>query len=308
MDSDKILGILTGVALGDALGIPTEFTRTEPKMSYSEYVNTISFSIKFQYASINVPAASVSDDTEMTLSLLECLVKNSMTYYENKVIKSYINFANTSKMLGRNTRKLFKGIKTTEGYHRRYAKLTEEEKQHMQSNGSLMRAAPLSLISNRFIKIDCDLTNPNPINYYCNKIFVKLLKGLLKGADKDDCREFCQNYLEVETTPDEVKKVLRDALGRKDRRDITGKQKGWCCNTLYIALYAFFHYETFEDAMKFIIKDHPYSDSDTNASVAGALFGCLLGYEALKKEDITSKNIIAIKPIIKRIKSLIKKI
>ena len=47
-------------------------------------------------------------------------------------------------------------------------------------------------------------------------------------------------------------------------------------------------FSSFSDAMKWIIADHPGSDADTNASIAGALLGALYGYNLLDEQ--TKKN------------------
>lgn len=43
-------------------------------------------------------------------------------------------------------------------------------------------------------------------------------------------------------------------------------------------------FESFSDAMHWIINDHPGSDTDTNASIAGGLLGALYGFHALDKQ------------------------
>jgi hypothetical protein len=106
-------------------------------------------------------------------------------------------------------------------------------------------------------------------------------------------------YTQIDGTPSEIVCLLLDALTTTDlpgtdyrgRRDVSGKQKGWVCHSLYIALFTLFNFNTFDDAMHFVIGEHPGSDTDTNASITGALFGALLGYENMNKEFYTSQNI-----------------
>jgi ADP-ribosyl-[dinitrogen reductase] hydrolase len=303
---DKILGMLTGVALGDALGIPYEFSKITPVIAYSRYVNNIPFVIHFQFADTNIPANSVSDDTEMTLALLQSLSENKWNYEKDNVLINYMNFANTTKMLGRNTRKLLKGIKTLKGYNSRIAKLTDAEKNGMQSNGCLMRCSPLALVNNKDILTDVYITNPNDTTYHCVSIFVQMLKMCLAGHTKVKIKTYCLEYIKSETVPLDIIKCLNDSIEEKTSRDISGKTKGWICNTLYIALKAFWNYDNFQDAADFVIKYHPKSDTDTNCSVAGALFGAYLGYDVLNKEEYTSANIICLQPVIDKIKDLCK--
>jgi ADP-ribosyl-[dinitrogen reductase] hydrolase len=304
---DKIIGMFYGVALGDALGLPYEFKRISPKIEYSRYINKVPFAIQFRFAAISVKSCSVSDDTEMTLALLKSIYKHEK-YDKIDVILSYENFANNTNMLGKNTRKLFKGVKTLKGYQNRFLKLEEEEKENMQSNGSLMRASALVFTKKEDILTDTYLTNPNSVNYYCNLIYVSILKLLLLGKKKEEVKEYVIEESVNEKYPNVVRKVMTDSLGEKDERNISSKNiKGWVCSSLYIALYSFWNFEKFEEAMEFVILKHPGSDTDTNAAITGALFGAHLGIEEMKKEEYTNKNIESLKETTARIDLILKK-
>jgi ADP-ribosylglycohydrolase len=56
-------------------------------------------------------------------------------------------------------------------------------------------------------------------------------------------------------------------------------------------------FNSFTEAMEWIIKDHPGSDTDTNSSIAGSLLGALYGYNNLDKqtklnyEQITTQDV-----------------
>jgi ADP-ribosylglycohydrolase len=67
---------------------------------------------------------------------------------------------------------------------------------------------------------------------------------------------------------------------KDDSREIDGKDKGWICHTLWAALSAFWRYEILSDAMEYVIEQG--GDTDTNAAVAGTLFGAFLGFEGLQ--------------------------
>ena len=74
--------------------------------------------------------------------------------------------------------------------------------------------------------------------------------------------------------------------------------KGWVVTTFVIAYIAFFKYDSMTDAFKFIVDEFPGSDTDTNASVCGGLFGALYGLEKMKEDEIINKNIIHVNKII----------
>jgi ADP-ribosyl-[dinitrogen reductase] hydrolase len=302
---DRINGMFYGLAIGDSIGMPLEFFNTTPKFSFSPYINTVPFDINFQFASIHVDAPTVSDDTEMTLALLKSLLNSDMKYSSENSVKEYLIFGNTSKMLGRNTRKLFKGVTTIKGYQNRFSKLTDEEKENMQSNGSLMRASPLALLTeNECIKTDCYLTNPNSINYFANIIFIHILRHLLNGGEKADCIDIATNIAMRDDCPDEIMEAVKDSMKKDVCRSLNGKLKGWVVSSLYIALYSFWTFEKYEDAVNFIINIKG-SDTDTNASITGALFGAWKGKKTLEQEEYTSKNVEILENKLREIDELI---
>lgn len=55
-----------------------------------------------------------------------------------------------------------------------------------------------------------------------------------------------------------------------------------------IALTSFKNYS---DAMRWVITSQPGSDTDTNACIAGALIGAMLGFETIQTETQTARNI-----------------
>jgi ADP-ribosylglycohydrolase len=104
---DRYLGMVVGHCLGDALGSPHEFVSKE----YSGKLEIpIQHHSRFQGLRTST-IGQVSDDTEMTITLLNRLVSDR-GYNGNNVVLSYMKWANSKcPFLGRNTRDLFLGVK-----------------------------------------------------------------------------------------------------------------------------------------------------------------------------------------------------
>jgi len=285
---DRIKGALYGIVIGDCLGVPTEFLRrVSPNVPYTGLIYDYDISIKFQWTSTELKAGSPSDDTEMTLTLLRTLLKNNLEYDRESAILAYEEWASQTKMLGRNTRALFKNVKTVKGYENRVRKM---DMTVSQSNGSLMRAFPLVFLKEEkdFVD-DTSLTNPNTVNLDCTKVYINIMKKILNGEKnisilknlKKTKKEYCQ----------EVESVIDDALSNKER-DVSGKTKGWVCNALYVLLRALLcvNDSSFEAILNSICTVEN-SDTDTNGSIAGGILGAYLGYESLMKEKYTRENI-----------------
>ena len=115
MDLDKIKGSIIGLSLGDALGAHHEF-----KYQKDVYSGKLEYRPRFlNEGSKLLVIGQRTDDSEMMLTLLRSLLRNS-GFNEDDVILSYLRLANSqTPMLDINTQKLFKGIKTLKGYKNR---------------------------------------------------------------------------------------------------------------------------------------------------------------------------------------------
>lgn len=272
---DKKRGMIVGVLLGDALGAPLEFNHKQEysgKLEFETKINT-----RFQGTKV-LPAGSITDDSNMTLCLLNSINRNGGKYNREDVIISYMNWANSTWMMGNNTKSLLKGVKTIRGYENRVLKV----KTTSQSNGSLMRCSPLALLKrNKYVILDCDITNPNDINREVNLIFVAALRMCIKG--NIDKKKIIRKVKRLATF-DEIKIIFE-----QENRDII-TNKGWCVHGLWCAIYCLKNFDNFEKAMKWVITSQRGSDTDTNASIAGALLGAYLGFDEIMSHSKSKYN------------------
>jgi len=94
---DKIRGMLIGVILGDALGVPHEFRyqRNVPYTGKLEHKPHLFF--RYQ-RTLNLAVGQYSDDGEMTLTLARSLVANK-GYDVDNTLQRYIMWANSGTSL-----------------------------------------------------------------------------------------------------------------------------------------------------------------------------------------------------------------
>ncbi len=279
-----IKGTLIGVAVGDALGAPHEF-RNQKLDNYTGTLHIEPF-YNFRFVKRRDVIGQYTDDTEMTLTLAKSLVRNKK-YNRNDVILSYEKWALKSPLMGVNTRTLFKGIKTVRGFEKRWNKQHNNilEKEWSQSNGSMMRCAPLAFIfGNGPVIADCKLTNPSRINIDSNIIYVSAVRLAILGYPRITIFKHVSNL----STTKETKHVLETVLN-KELRSVTGKTKGWVLHSLYCSMWSLLYSKNFQEGMDWVI--NLGGDTDTNAAISGAMLGAIFGYNKLNKEDITKKNI-----------------
>ncbi len=91
---DRIKGVMYGVALGDALGMPTEFmTRAEITEEFGRVEEFISAPPWHPLA--DLPPGSITDDTEQTLAIAE-LVKDNPDFSPKEVAETMLDWAEKS--------------------------------------------------------------------------------------------------------------------------------------------------------------------------------------------------------------------
>jgi ADP-ribosyl-[dinitrogen reductase] hydrolase len=307
--TDKLKGVMYAVMLGDAGGVMHEF-KNQTKQPFQPLLENYKEStVTFKFTQKKLFPGQASDDTEMTVALFRALKDNDWKYDKEKVLRNYLDWANKSSYLGKNTRALMKGVKTIRGYTNRFNKLSEEEKVDMQSNGSLMRASPLAFLANyESVAEDCSLTNPNKVNITCGMLYITILKTCIVGCEKKIIRGLLEGELDNLYSDDlddddthtyeGVRSMLRAILNEDESNEdekkfsaYTVSKKGWVCTSFYVAVKAFLKFNKFEDAIKWIVDGHPGSDTDTNAAICGGLFGAHLGYKKLMESEVNKRNV-----------------
>lgn len=225
----------------------------------------------------------------MTLALLHSLITNR-GYKRDEIIKAYMEWANSGGWcIGKNTAKIFKGVRTLSGYNNRIQKIAYSlpTSERSQSNGPLMRASPLSLINDiNIVYEDVNLSNPHPVCCDAVFIYVLALRHALMGHKSGDILLFVKQHIQT----NEVREVIGQAE-RKEFRDIV-RNKGWCLHALWCAFITILCFDDYEKAIHWIITSQPGSDTDTNAAIAGALLGAILGYDKLCQSQQTFDNIV----------------
>lgn len=272
---DKIQGMFYGASLGDAWGCPYEFHRSK-SINLQPELSSFSYSNRFGYQYSTSPG-QVTDDTEMAIQVSDRVLEDDKKVWEEKsIVESYLSWAN-SKMpfLGRNTRELFKGIKTFRGYQKRFHEkyLSLESREASQSNGAMMRCYPLAILGyassyediKPYIKRDCYITNPSSVALQCNEQYIYALILALQGETK-------QNIISALDPNNELEEKKNIKIN-----------KGWCKNALWCVRYGLEQFDSYYDAIHSIIQMG--GDTDTNASITGAMLGAYYGYKEMGKGE-----------------------
>lgn len=302
---NRVLGMLFIHALGDAKGAPYELRGKA--IPYSTDINNVICQLsRWQGKRYGVPGQA-TDDSAMTSLVLQALVVErkenwNKKEFEQKMIDLYSEWGCSSPSgLGKNTRKLFcHNLKTIGKRRERYLQhFNDPENNHEknQSNGSLMRASPFAILDSldevlRLASIDTRLTNNNQVNEDSTRIYVTLLHHLLHDIKPtfNQVRNWASDLTE------KVKKVIENALGKSPQWDLE-KGKGWVLNSLWATFDAYRRLYERNGNMTpdefigsiYILKNpktgkYLNTDSDTNAAIAGAVYGAWHGHLFLQEK------------------------
>lgn len=142
MNLDKFKGCILGVAIGDALGMPVE------RMTAEKIREIVGELRDFLPASVNpkpfpefehMQAGSWTDDTQLTLAVMEALIESGGRFDMDVIARRHIEAYASTLGWGRSTRNACKRL--SQGVH-----WSESGEPGGSGNGVMMKIAPLGLL------------------------------------------------------------------------------------------------------------------------------------------------------------------
>jgi ADP-ribosyl-[dinitrogen reductase] hydrolase len=295
---DRFLAVILGHTVGDVLGMPYEFSRKKSQdlENYDGLPHTTVRNTR--QGRRETALGQGSDDTQMAIALLATIVRGRGEYSAELAAQAYLDFTAHSAFLGKNTRELFGGIKTTKTYYERHAARFPsggDWRKWSQGNGHLMRAYPLVLCPGS-AEADCSLTNPAPICIAWTKLYIHLLQAVL-AADPEaydpaaisaSVAEKARELAESSGDPTLFVSVMTPVIP-----DVRGETKGWSRHALHLAyLCAVMDIGSFAEGIRNVVGLG--GDTDTNGAICGAVLGARFGLERMRAEPSVEAVIRAI--------------
>lgn len=284
-------GLLFGIAVGDAMGVPVEFM-SRKHLTCNPVVGMRAYGTHHQ------PAGTWSDDTSMSMLLVEQLIEG---YDVQKLANRFCTWYQYNEWtphgeifdMGVSTRnamdKLAKGISALQ---------SGECDDYSNGNGSLMRILPLAIylqnkpIDERFriVREVSSITHSHIRSIIGCFFVVEFIINLLKIKDKCNAYAETQNIvrdylhlINIKTSEIELyNRILFDDISRIPQEDIYSS--GYILHTLEASLWSFLTTENFKDAVLKAV--NLGDDADTIGSVTGGLAGIYYGFEQIPSEWI----------------------
>ena len=285
----KVIDGLIGFAIGDAMGVPLEFSNREDNLK-KLVTDMIGYGAHF------VPAGSWSDDTSMTIATMDSYIEKGKFDYDDIMDKWY-EWAEDYKYTASNItfdigNTCFEAIYN---YHNNNLDPLECGIDSIDSNGngSLMRMLPVVYYA-YYKNIDKDelyelvkdissLTHAHEISimgcYIYTLYAIRLLKGedkvtAYKNIQKEDYSMFSSETIEV------YKRILSEDISLLKLDSI--KSTGYVVDTLEASIWVILKSKNYwESIVGSINLGH---DTDTVGAITGSLAGIIYGYSNIPKE------------------------
>ncbi|MFP4268935.1 MAG: ADP-ribosylglycohydrolase family protein [Spirochaetaceae bacterium] len=283
MNEDReecIYGGIFGVATGDALGVPVEF---KPRSSLdADPVKDFR-----AYGTHSYPAGTWSDDTSLTLALLDSL-STGLDYAD--IAGNFLSWAREGAYTAGG--EVFDIGGTTSEAVERIAQGMDplhcgETHEHSNGNGSLMRILPaaffvmgLPITRRKQIIFDISaITHGHPRSKIACFFYSEIVRNIVNGFEKEAAVESAYHSVisSIEDEePDEFSHFIRCRHHIKELPREKISSKGYVVSTLEASLWSFLTTESFEEAVLQAV--NLGEDTDTTGAVTGGLAGCYYGF------------------------------
>ena len=294
----KIYDGIIGVAVGDALGVPLEF-RSRKEISQSPVIAMQGYGTHHQ------PAGTWSDDTSLTLALLDSIIKNQSINYVD-IMNKFSEWLLYGEYTA--TGEVFDVGNATSRAIMNYGQGIDPLKcggisVYDNGNGSLMRILPITYYINSKPNISSDeqmeivhnvssLTHRHPISLIGCGIYVcialnllskemSLIKGIKRGIEKAFQYYSDHKWKDI-TTYIRLKDL--EYFAALPENEI--KSSGYVVDTLEAAIWCLLNTNSYKSCVLKAV--NLGEDTDTIGAVAGGLAGIYYGADSIPKKWVNT--------------------
>lgn len=281
---DKFMGIIFGQAVGDALGLGTEFmSRQEVVQNYPKGISDYSQIVQDEHRR-RWQRGGWTDDTDMMLCILDSIVACGKVDCLDIAKRFKEWMMNGGMGIGRHTYNVMALGDYTSNPQKAAEIIWKMGKKKAAANGAVMRTSVVGLLQKNVAQCAADiskLTHYDPRCVGSCVIASEIIHALVYEDKMLGYEEIVQmaNQYDERIVPfiELAHENDWDALELDDE-----KSMGYTLKTLGAALWAYWHAESYREGILKIILSG--GDADTNAAVAGAILGAKFGMEQIPQE------------------------
>lgn len=291
---DHIKSIIFGVAVGDALGVPVEFSSRE-RMVDNPLTDMIGF------GTYNLPKGTWSDDSTMTFCLAETLLDDEFDL--KKLANRFINWVDWGYWtpycelfdIGNTTKKAIDTLRTIDNPEKAGGSHESDN-----GNGSLMRILPLildigelpiSLTYNK-VKSVSSLTHSHERSVNACFYYLTFARYIILGHSKESSYQLTNatviNEFKERRITDkefyEFNNILDGDLHNLPISKIRGS--GYVIHSLEASLWCLLNANSYEEAVLKAV--NLGEDTDTTAAITGGISALCFGYNSIPVDWVES--------------------
>jgi ADP-ribosyl-[dinitrogen reductase] hydrolase len=275
--ADRVVGTVLGLALGDALGAPFEFSRRH------EIPNPVPALVR---PWMGERAGTTTDDTAMARNLVRSLAERGSLDPEDLMARHVEWLRSDPRDVGSLTRRVLRRVERGEPAEDAAREVWEERGPEVSAgNGSVMYCAPLgAAYANRPISLIGVAPWLSALTHFDERCRTAVMAvtlsvaALIRGeAPEAAVRKAIEVVLD--RPGGEELEFLIDAAGSE--RAIDGPDQGFCLYAAAIGLQTVARSGDVEEELLRVVSLG--GDTDTNAAVAGALLGATMGASGLSQ-------------------------
>lgn len=285
---DKMLGCLYGQAIGDALGLGSEFmSKDEVKKHYPDglknYDQIIQDAHRRRWAK-----GAWTDDTDMMLCILNGY--DNEVFNLHRVASNFKDWFNSTPMgIGSHTYKVLCMADYVEQPEMCSKLWWELSRQQSAANGALMRTSVVGLAQTNIevqAEAICKLTHYDPRCVGSCVIASSIIHNLVwhdRQLSYDEIKNIALRYDEriLEWVDAAYNSSEISMLDLDETYSI-----GYTLRTLSAALWCYWHSTSFENGLLSVVNEG--GDADTNGAIACAILGARFGYSSLPSHYINN--------------------
>lgn len=283
---NRIRGVIYGQAIGDALGLGTEFMDdAEMTMKYPNglrhYADIYQDSHRKRWK-----VGEWTDDTDMMLCIANAVIEDKGVNLTN-IAKNFKAWADDKPLgIGNNTYKVLSFGDYVDKPFEAAKLVWEMSNRQSAANGGLMRTSIVGLFPKAVEQcaVDiCRLTHYDPRCIGSCVIVSSLLNSLVYDSEPLSYHQI----LDLGKKYDERIAEYVDLSLNADIRALelqNEKSMGYTLKTLAASLWAYWNASSFEEGLLAVV--NAGGDADTNGAVACAILGAKFGFETIPKEYV----------------------
>lgn len=285
MIRNQIIGGIMGAIIGDALGVPVEFT---PRKKLIE--NPVDDMM--EYGTYSQPKGTWSDDSSLILCTIESLIEG---FDYEKLGKKFCQWLEDAYWtphgevfdIGRTT---FSSILSMQ--NGRSALESGMASEYDNGNGSLMRILPFAFYlynmeqeerEEIIVKVS-SITHSNEISTYACYLYVEYAIGLLEGLSKRQAYSRIQRLKGRGYRKEAFRRIQNGDISACRSEDIYSS--GYVIHTLEAALWCFINTTSYKECVLKAV--NLGDDTGSLACIAGGLAGIFYGYSRIPIEWVNT--------------------